>query len=772
MFVLRLLGNPIIAGEDGTPVTGAATQRHRVALLALLAIAGDRGQSREKLLGYLWPNRDAESARLLLNQAVYNLRKALGDDALLSVADDLRLNSQQVDVDAVQFEAALERGDHEAAIVLYKGPFLDGLFLSDAVEFERWTERERARLADRYAGALESLAEAAEAAHDPERAVRWWKARAAHDPHDSRVAVRLMEALAATGNRAGALQYADIHTRLLQDEFGAQPPAEVIALAARLRSQPAAAPVARVSTAAPASASVPSPQPSASTPASAAAPARRRWRVWYGVASTGFAIVFFTAFWASRSHTNAVPSAAAERSIAVLPLASESVDPRDAAWADGMTDALIAILAKNSGLRVIASTSVFAYRNRQSDVRSIGESLGVANVLEGGVQKDGNRLRVRVRLLDARDGSTRWSETYDRELRDAFAVQDEVGNTVARELGLRLGVSSAPARRREPTKNIAAYESFIRGSDRTLLRSDSAARLGLEYFEQAIALDSSYAEAWAGLARMRGRLASTAPARDRLRLQQSAIDAVQRALSLDDSLAEAHATLGALRTGMLDFAAAEKQLARALELDPGRALTHQWMVTLDLWEDRPAEALAHARRALELDPLSPDARADLARALLGNDRCDEALAELKPLFALHPPMLRVAPIAAQCYARKNMWQDAIAVMRPQTERDAASLGLFGYLLARGGKRDEALRLRAMLLERQRREGGHAFDIAFVSAGLGNLDSTFQWLNRALDDQSYLAGPGGTALFISPLTSDLRGDPRFDRFRERIGLQNR
>src|SRR5512138_46781 len=243
MFVLRLLGNPAIAGEDGAPLTGGATQRHRVALLALLAIAGDRGQSREKLLGYLWPNRDAESARLLLNQAVYNLRKALGDDALLSVADDLRLNAERVEVDTAQFEAALERGDHEAAFALYRGPFLDGFFVPDAVEFERWTDRERARLADLYAGALEALAEAAEAASDTDRAVRWWKARAALDPHDSRVAVRLMQALAASGNHAGALQHADIHARLLQGEFGTQPPAEVLALAERLRNEPGLRPV-------------------------------------------------------------------------------------------------------------------------------------------------------------------------------------------------------------------------------------------------------------------------------------------------------------------------------------------------------------------------------------------------------------------------------------------------------------------------------------------------------------------------------------------------
>lgn len=766
MFVLRLLGNPAIAGEDGAPLTGAATQRHRVALLALLAIAGDRGQSREKLLGYLWPNRDAESARLLLNQAVYNLRKALGDDALLSVADDLRLNSERVEVDAVQFEAALERGDHEAAFALYRGPFLDGFFVPDAVEFERWTDRERARLADLYADTLEALAEAAEAAGDADRAVRWWKARATLDRHDSRVAVRLMQALAASGNHAGALQHADIHARLLQDEFGTQPPPEVLALAERLRNEPGPRSGPELDNA-----------PPALAPSRAAATVllRRRSRIRYAVAALVVGAVLFTTLWATRSRGRPSSTDASQRSIAVLPLANQSVDPRDSAFADGMTDELIAILAKNSGLRVIGSTSVFAYRNRQGDVRGIADSLGVANVLEGGLQKDGNRLRVRVRLLDARDGSTRWSETYDRELRDVFAVQGEIAQAVARELGVRLGVTSTAAPRRQPTQNVAAYELYLRGSDRTLLRSDSAAQRGVEYFRQAIALDSGYAAAWAGLARMNARLAGFAARPDRVRLYAMAEAAARKAVALDDSLAEAHATLGGIRMALFDFASAERHMARAIALDSSRALTYQWMVTIDFWMGRPAEALAHARRAVELEPLSPDAHADLARALLGNDRCDEALAELAPLSALRPPLLRVAPIAAECYARKGMWPQAIATIRPQAERgEPMALAQFAYMLARGGQRDSALRIQATLLERWRRGESGAFENALVATGLGNMDQAFDWLNRAIDDHSFSGGPGSPALhlLVGPLSPDMQRDARFARVRERLGIQKR
>jgi serine/threonine-protein kinase len=750
-----------------------------MALLALLALAGDRGHSRDKLMSYLWPDRDAERARLLLNQAVYSLRKALGDDALLSVADDLRLNLERVEVDVVRFEAALERGDHQAAVALYHGPLLDGLFLSDSVEFERWADRERVRLADRYAKALEALADAAESAHDSDRAVHWWKARAAQDPHDSRVAIRLMQALASSGNRAGALQHADIHARLLQEEFGAQPAAEVTALAERLRTAPASISIPHVNSAASSArvSSTPTHSQRESAPAALPTPVTAAPRigrpplpVWLAIASLVFGTVFFAALWAMWAHKDRPVAAKSDRSIAVLPLANQSVDPRDSAWADGMTDALTAILAKNSELRVISSTSAFAYRNRRSDVRSIADSLGVANVLEGGVQKDGTRLRVRVRLLDARDGSSHWSETYDRELRDAFAVQDEIANAVARELGSRLGASTAVTRHREPTTSIAAYELYMHGMDRTLLRSDSAARMGVEYFRRAIALDSTYAGAWAGLARLEARVAANAPRTERYRQFAAAEEAARKAISLDDSLAEGYATLGAIQSSQLKLTAAEQNLARAIELDPSRALTHQWMSHLDVFRGRSRDALAHAQRALDLDPLSPDARADFAAALIASDRCDEALTQLKPLFALQPPLLRVTPLLVQCYARKEMWQEAVAVLRSRADAGGTfPSAQLGYVLARSGQRDEALRIQTTLLERWRRGESGAIENVIVAAGLGELDQAFDWLNRSIDDTSV----GASAVMImGPMFEDLRRDPRFNQFRERLGIQNR
>jgi tetratricopeptide (TPR) repeat protein len=269
--------------------------------------------------------------------------------------------------------------------------------------------------------------------------------------------------------------------------------------------------------------------------------------------------------------------------------------------------------------------------------------------------------------------------------------------------------------------------------------------------------------------------AATAPVRDGERYHALAEAAGRKALALDDSLAEAHGTLAASRMRVFDFAAAEGHLTRAIALEPSFALAHQVMVTLQLWTSRPAQALAHAERALALDPLSPTAHAELARALLGNDRCDEALTELAKLAALRPPLMRVAPMTAQCYARKQMWPEAIAVLRAQTGRgDRTALAQLGFILARAGQRDEALRIRATVLESWRRGDGGGFEVALVYAGLGDLDETVTWLERAITDGSLtgLASNPAHLMIMGPLLEDVRRHPGFERVRGRLGVQKR
>src|SRR5437763_10916756 len=222
MLELRTFGGLSIQ-DGGAPITGAATQRKTLALLALLIAAGKNGLSRDRVIAYLWPDSDSEHGRNLLKQACFVLRRDLHQPDLFLGTTELRLNLDVLTSDVQAFEAALQRGDSEAAVRLYAGPFLDGFFISGAPEFERWVDCERARLKHCACEALEALATGATARGDLNTSVTWWRRLAAVDPLNARIARALMGVLAATGDRAGALQHARSHEALLRQDLDTAP---------------------------------------------------------------------------------------------------------------------------------------------------------------------------------------------------------------------------------------------------------------------------------------------------------------------------------------------------------------------------------------------------------------------------------------------------------------------------------------------------------------------------------------------------------------------
>jgi DNA-binding SARP family transcriptional activator/Tfp pilus assembly protein PilF len=668
MAVLLKLFGGVSLQQETDALSGSATQRHRLALLAVLATSHADGVPRDRLMALLWPERDHDHARKLLNQAVYALRQALGEDVILSGAVSLRLDNRIVWCDVLAFEERISTGELDGAVALYAGPFLDGFFLSGAAEFERWVDRERERLAIAYASALESVAGAAEARGDFGAAVNWWKRRAAEDPYDSRVALRLMQALEASGNPAGALRQAAIHERLLREDLGIEPAADTSALAERLRIAAAE----------------------------------------QGGAAEAFPLD---------------PDDA-------RPVVGAAESPR--AGAPGLTEDLRRGLSRFAGPAMAA-------------------------------------LLIAAVLVVARPGVGGMEAPRSAPGPESAISVDEIARAVAREVDRRLRGDTADRRPELRTRSIAAYELYLRGSDPAVLRSDNAAREALEYIKQAVELDSTYAAAYAALARLYTRVGAYGPERSEYVAQ--AEEAARRAIALDDSLAEAHGMLGVLRMEAFDFPAAERHLRHAIELEPDHARMYEWLVTLLLWTDRPSDALASARRALELTPLSPSAHAELARALLFNDRCDEAMIELEKLAQLQPPLLRAAPLAAQCYARLGLWTEAIEHTRSMPPANYRE-GLLGYLLARSGRTEDASRVRDTLIDDWRDGGRGAVWVALTSVGLGDREEAFVWLNRAIEDGSLSGSPGSLTNLMAPLFEELRADPRFEVLRARLGLQNR
>ncbi|MEJ7759265.1 MAG: BTAD domain-containing putative transcriptional regulator [Gemmatimonadaceae bacterium] len=789
-FRLQTFGTLRLTGSDDETVLGDhGHQRRRLALLAVLAAAGERGRSRDQLLGLFWPEVTQARARHSLDQLLYAIRTSL-DGGVFTGANPVRLNSSFVGSDIDDFTVALENGEVETAVDSYRGPFLDGFYLSDAPEFETWMDAERRRIERSYSEALERLAKSAEEAGDFGATARWRQKLVDADPLSSKHAIGLIRALMNAGDHVAALRYAERYEALVAQELGTSVGPAVAGLVAEVRarakteslvvrevSQPPEAKAANRSAILPVSlpdAVEPTAPPltddeQLSQPFVPATPAlgarRRRTLMLYGGVVVALAALFVAVSLLRRGSADDLMAPVAPSSLAVLPLSNLSRDPRDAALVDGLSEELIGVLAKIERLRVVARTSAFVFKNSNLDVRQIADSLHVSNILEGGVQKIGQRLRVQVRLVDARDGSTKWSETYDRDLRDIFLIQSEIAAEVARELNLRLVGPAVDAVRRGPTKNIAAYELHLRGSDPLLLRSDSGALKSLQYFRQAIALDSTFAPGYAGIARMHLRLRPTGlngmPARSNY---EFARQAALKAVSLDDSLAEAHAALGLVRMMAYDFPRAEAEFNRAVALDPGHSRIREWRTFLYYWTERPVEAMAEANRALENDPLSPSAHAEVARGLCANGKAAEGLARLKKLEALRPPLGRTAGYVALCHGASGNWAAGAEALRHTTELSGRAL--YGHALARAGRRTEAKIVLAEFMDRWKRTNYGAYHLALVHAGLGDNDQAFEWLDRSIYEASLITQ------FESPLFDQLQSDSRFQQFRRRVGIQNR
>ena len=782
---LTTFGTLSLAGPAGDIVLGEhGHHRRRLALLAVLAAAGDRGRSRDQLLPLFWPEATQSKARHSLDQLLYALRGSV-DESVFAGVNPLRLNPDAIESDVGAFRTALERGDLEAAADTYRGPFLDGFYLSDAPEFERWVESERLRLAASHAGALERLARNSDAAGEHDSATRWWSALTDVDPLSSRYAAGRIRALVAAGDHAAALQFAQRHEAAVAEELGTHVDPAVAALVSEVRAGTQPKPVApigaperslppadageatthEVATVARSEHAPATPSPGDAAPRR---PLHRRRVVVYAIAALLIVSLTAAMIWRSRAGEPDAAVASAP-SIAVLPFTNlGGGDPNDAALVEGLGEELLTVLAKLGRLRVIAHGSAAVFKSGDAAARRIADSLGVSHVLQGSVQHTGSRLRVQVRLVDAHDGSTRWAETYDRELRDLFAVQSDIASAVARELDLRLGAGTLARIQRAPPRSIAAYELVLRGNDPAVLRSDSAARRGLEYFQQAVALDSTYAMAWAGLARMHLRVSTTNDTvmsrRARLALAEKA---ALRAIALDDSLADAHLSLSGVRRSNLDMASADAELRRAIDLEPMKARLHEALAQRYVVLERPDLALAEARRAAALDPLSASATAEVAHALQAAGRCDEALAQLAPLRSLRPPLLRTSKIAALCYVQKRMWPEAIAeAQRNLGVTGTRSLSLLAFVLARAGRVDETRRILATLLDQAARDDRSAMDVAVAYAALGENDQAFAWLDRAVEERSFVGEIHGD------LVPSLESDPRYARFRALLGIQKR
>ena len=447
------------------------------------------------------------------------------------------------------------------------------------------------------------------------------------------------------------------------------------------------------------------------------------------------------------------------RSIAVLPFVNASPDAENEYLSDGITDELIDALAKIAGLRVSSRTSVFALKGKPLDVRAVGALLGTSVVLEGTVRKAGDRLRITAQLTSTDDGRLLWSQRYDRQLVDVFAIQDEIAVTIVNTLRATMFLELAEHVPRRYTENIDAYGLYLKGRFAWNKRTQEGVAEAIRYFEQAIAEDPSYAPAYAGLADSYAldvdyRAIPVAESYGRAK------DYARKALAIDESVPSAHASLAwSLFIYDWNWEEAEHEFRRAIELNPRYASAHQWFAFLLSARGRHDAALLEGHTALELDPASVSARRGVGWMCHYARRYDLARDHLARAIEMNPMAVESYRILGTTLGMEGKYVEAERVLRDGLrleEEGAYTKATLGWVLARAGKHSEAEQLLHELEAVAR--AGYVSPVAFaiLHVGLGDVDRALRWAERAYDERR-----GWLVYFkVNPMLDPLRPEPRF------------
>ena len=458
------------------------------------------------------------------------------------------------------------------------------------------------------------------------------------------------------------------------------------------------------------------------------------------------------------------------RSVAVLPLASFSGAPEDEYFVQGMTESLITDLAKIGSLRVISRTSVMRYNRTDKPLPEIARELNVDTIVEGSVLRSGNRVRITAQLIDAASDRHLWAESYERDMQDVLKLQSEVAGAIAREIQIKLSPQEQASLANTPRVDPEAYQYYLQGRFYWNKRTEQGFRKGIEFFEDAIARDPQHALAYAGLADCYALLASVGHAGAATReAVEGAGQAARRAIELDDSLSEAHTSLGFVKFRFeWDWAGAEREFRRAIELQPGYPTAHHWYATYLGTMGRMPEALAEVRRALALDPLSLTINAGLARLLSSAGQLDRAVEQIWKIMEMEPTFTRAYFDLGLMYAEHKKAEEAVAALQKAANQDPENpqvIACLAYAHALAGNRDEAERVLVWLEEQGRKGYVSPFLQASIHAGLGENDRAIALLEKGYE----VRATEMVYLKTEPFFEPLRPDPRFQDLLRRMNF---
>ena len=479
------------------------------------------------------------------------------------------------------------------------------------------------------------------------------------------------------------------------------------------------------------------------------------------------------AFALSQVSTAPVPIRAAQApdraSVAVLPFVNLSADPENEFFADGITEDVIAHLSKVRSLKVISRTSVMAFKKREQSLREIGERLGAETLLEGSVRRAGNRVRIVAQLVDRETDEHLWADTYDRDLTDIFAIQTDVALQIANALRAELSADERSRIRRPPTNDLKAYELYLKGRQQLIQYTAESYIRSLRFFEQALAQDPRFALAYAEMAVAYVEMGSEGMGpMPPLEAYAHGRDAAEKALALDDTLGEAHGALGLLLfTAEFDWKAAERELLRAIELNPNDTHAHDHYGWWCSSQCRFDEALKAVRKARELDPIAHPT--DVATELLRAGRYEDALDEGRGMVKEFPNSPRAHALLGWALFKIGRTKEGVAELERASVLALGRtlfLGQLGQAYGMAGETDKAREILRQFEERATRERITPYHFAYVYAGLGERDAAIDWLERGYEQRAGgIYGIKGSFLFTS-----LHDHPRFTALLRKINLE--
>ncbi len=490
--------------------------------------------------------------------------------------------------------------------------------------------------------------------------------------------------------------------------------------------------------------------------------ARPKKHVWIYVVVIGAAIsiglFFLGRYTAGNKTAAATPNELPAKSIAVLPFVDLSPAKDQEYFCDGISEEILDALAKVEGLRVVARTSSFSFKAKNADVAEIAQKLNVQNILEGSLRREGNRIRITAQLVNAHDGFHIWSDTFERELGGVFAVQDEITRSIVDALKIKFAVTLPP----RTGQNTEAYDLYLQGLYLSNKSDEENLRKSLNLFQRALDKDPTLSRAWVGIAKVWFWLADAYV--KPLEAYQAVESAATKALELNENDAEAHAYLSeAKRVLHWDWKTAERELQRAVEIDPNSAMAHLLFAHHRLCSGDLAGGQIELDEAKRLDPLSPLISDHQAILFLYSDRLDDAVAAAKRTLTLDPNYNYLEPTLARIYREQGKLEDALALyLKAQQGTHEPNAGL-AIAYARLGRITEAQRMLQQLIDKANRGYVAGEQIACVFVALDNHDEAFRWLNRAVDEHS------GNIITVHRELRSLYSDSRFPLLLRRMGI---